>query len=112
MAKLFFFKRLEEVEFSVELFKELIGKISIAKDPVKLRVKRGFEFDCFVEKFSKSWAKKKMSNNLIIDYVGEAGIDDGGHIRDFFCGTFIWDKGFYTFYRILILKHYHIILNY
>ena len=50
----------------------------IAKDPVKLRVKRGFEYDCFVEKFSKSWAKKMMSNNLIIDYVGEAGIDDGG----------------------------------
>ena len=62
--------------------------MKIANESMKVRVKRGREFDCFLEKFEKPWAKKKIGLNLTVDYMGEAGVDIGGPKREFFCGMY------------------------
>ena len=75
-------------EFTVAEFETIYYEFPFKLDPVpfKLRVKRGFEFKNFVSKFSENWAKLKIGHILKIDYCGESGIDEGGLMREFFCG--------------------------
>ena len=74
--------------FSVAEFKTIYAEFPFKLDslPIKLRVKRGFEFANFVTKFSEDWAKKKIGHTIKVDYCGESGIDEGGLKREFFCG--------------------------
>lgn len=75
-------------EFTVAEFETIYDEFPFKLDsvPFKLRVKRGFEFKNFVNKFSENWAKLKIGHILKIDYCGESGIDEGGLKREFFCG--------------------------
>ena len=73
--------------FSLDKLKTLISECKIKEDTaIKLRVKRGCEFDSFLSKFQQKWVREKIGYNLIVQFVGEAGIDQGGPKREFFSG--------------------------
>ena len=78
----------ETSSFSIESVKQLLNGCVPSKDSLKLRVTRGSEFDSFVDRFSESWVQKKIGSDLVVHFVGEAGVDQGGPKREFFCGMY------------------------
>ena len=77
--------------FSLETLKDLLaGCMPQEKEALKLRVTRGAEFDSFVDRFSEKWVQKKIGVNIVVHFVGEAGVDQGGPRKEFFTGKFLF----------------------
>ena len=45
---------------------------------LQVRVRRNHTFDDFCVKFSQSWVRQKVGSAIVISFIGESGIDQGG----------------------------------
>jgi len=51
---------------------------------IQIQVKRGYEFEDFMNVFKKKHNKKKVNHSYMMSFVGESGIDTGGVSREFY----------------------------
>ena len=80
-------KVLKEDTDIIQKLKSLILQAAVNTDvAIKIKVRRNHTFEDFCNKMSKAWVKKQLGHIFTVSFYGESGIDQGGILREFFCG--------------------------
>ena len=74
----------EEVDLKASVRKFITELRPTNENENKINVRRMNAFADCQKFFSRSWNRNKKENKMIITFLGEAGVDTGGPLREFF----------------------------